>query len=144
MKTNYKSDLYSNLNKHNFISNEHEFKINSLQKLKSVKKIKKINQFNKKKLFIIFENKKKISTIKKISFITSILENFRILNIKKKAVFILISKNENYLSKLEKKIFYEMINAYNNMFLLKIFFFEKVTLKSKIDLAKVANKYKLK
>ena len=37
-----------------------------------------------------------------------------------------------------------MINAYNNMFSLKILFFKKVNLKSKINLANVANKYKLK
>lgn len=138
LKQNYKYYLYSNLTDHNFIINKHEFIINSLQKLTSVKKIKKINQFNKKNFFIIFENNKKISIIKKISLISSILENFRFSISNTKVIFILITKNKNSLSNLEKKIFFEMINAYNNMFSLKISFFEKANLKSKIDLAKLA------
>ena len=140
MKINYKFYLYTNLNKHNFITNKHELITNPLKKLKLEKKLIKNN---KKKLFIIFENKKETPLTKKISSISSMLENFRILNIKKKTVFILFYRSKNNMRKLEKKIFLEMINAYNNMFSLNIFFYEKAYLKSKIDLTKLVKKYKL-
>ena len=143
MPKNNKFLLYTNLSNKNFIKEKKQFIFNSFRKF-DLRKFKKKNyKLSNNKLLFIFDNDKHISTTKKISLISKILENIRDFRLKKKVLFIFTSRTNNNLKKLEKKIFFEMINAYNNMFLLNIIFYEKTKFHHIIDINKIAKKFKL-
>jgi len=118
------------LNKKNIIYfNSINFKKNKYYK----RKIKKKDSI----IFIIKDEKHK-STSDKILLLSLILEMIKGLRIKNKIlIFNMIAKyknkNDKFLQKLEKKIFSEMIEAYNNMFSLSFFFYNKMNNKKKIN-----------
>ena len=118
-----------------------------LDKLKNTKNIYKISESLKIKdyLILVFENKKNISLEKKILFLSSFLEIANNSKIKNKIFIcnVVKSKNLNNFNKLEKNIFIEIINSFNNMFSLNLIFSNYVNKEKTISFIKILKEFKI-
>ena len=114
---------------------------------KNTKNIYKISESLKIKdyLILVFENKKNISLEKKILFLSSFLEIANNSKIKNKIFIcnVVKSKNLNNFNKLEKNIFIEIINSFNNMFSLNLIFSNYVNKKKTISFIKILKEFKI-
>jgi len=100
-------------------------------------------------LFFIINDEKYKNTSSKILFLSSILELVKGFKIKNKIIIFNIitkykDKNNQFLYKLEKKIFSEIIESYNSMFSLNFFFYNKMDNKKKIDFINLIKNQKVK
>ena len=100
-------------------------------------------------LFFIINDEKCKNTSSKILFLSSILELVKGFKIKNKIIIFNIitkykDKNNQFLYKLEKKIFSEIIESYNSMFSLNFFFYNKMDNKKKIDFINLIKNQKVK
>lgn len=114
---------------------------------KNTKNIYKISESLKIKdyLILVFENKKNISLEKKILFLSSFLEIANNSKIKNKIFIcnVVKSKNLNNFNKLEKNIFIEIINSFNNTFSLNLIFSNYVNKEKTISLIKILKEFKI-
>ena len=114
---------------------------------KNTKNIYKISESLKIKdyLILVFENKKNISLEKKILFLSSFLEIANNSKIKNKIFIcnVVKSKNLNNFNKLEKNIFIEIINSFNNMFSLNLIFSNYVNKEKTISFIKILKEFKI-
>lgn len=99
-------------------------------------------------IFIINDEKYK-NTSNKILFLSSILELVKGFKIKNKIIILNIilkykDKNNQFLYKLEKKIFSEIIESYNSMFSLNFSFYNEMDSKKKIDFINLIKNQKVK
>jgi hypothetical protein len=96
-------------------------------------------------LILVFDNIKIVPLEKKIFFISSFLEIVNKQKIKNKIFIcdVIKSKNLNSFNKLEKNIFIEIINSFNNMFSLNIIFSNYLNKEKKINLVKILKKFKI-
>ena len=100
-------------------------------------------------LFFIINDEKYKNTSSKILFLSSILELVKGFKIKNKIIIFNIitkykDKNNQFLYKLEKKIFSEIIESYNSMFSLNFSFYNKMDNKKKIDFINLIKNQKVK